>query len=270
MRVAVCGMGHLGSVAAACLHQAGIDVIGWTSDGAYGAPNEPNMPTLPNVTISAKEAVTNADVIWLAFDTPLSEGIADTEIVLQWADKALTEASLGQVVLVSSQLPVGSVNKLWEKYSHLRFFCSPENLRRGSAVNDFKNPGRVIIGTRERMDECIQQLFRPFCQNLFWTSIESAEFIKHALNAWLAMSISFANEIGQIAVKHGANPIAIEHGLRSDPRVGDKAYIKYAAGGIGPHLARDLDYLLEMAPEAHLLRGIQRASDDWEAGNGRN
>lgn len=269
MRVAVCGLGTLGTVAAHCLAEAGFDVVAWHPDSELPRVAE----KLPNSTFpivnNAKTAVTNADAIWLAFDTPLGGDKPDTEIVERWASQALTEASPGQLVLVSSQLPVGSVRKMSDKYTHLKFFCSPENLRTGSAVENFKNPGRVIIGTPDYPNEVIASIFAPFCKNLFWCSIESAEFAKHALNATLAAQIALTNELGQVAIKHGASPGAIEYALRTDERMSSKGYYAYGKGGLGQHLARDVRYLLDMAPELHVTRGIQRANDDWKTTHGR-
>lgn len=269
MKVAIVGLTHLGQVAAACLaEQDGFEVTAYSSEPVE-LVEEPDMPVAKyNLTEIAKVAITNADLIWLTIDTKLGEGTPDVQSTLLDADRALQWASNGQRVLVSCQLPVGTVGKMQDKYPHLKFFVSPENLRRGKAVVDFKNQARVIIGTADYQDETIARLFKPFCQNLFWCSIQSAEFVKHALNSWLAMNIAWANEMGNIAIKHGANPTAVTWAMRQEPRVGEGAPISYAKGGIGPHLQRDLTYLLELAPEANLLRGVQRASDDWEAGRG--
>jgi len=268
MRVAVIGLTHLGQVAAACLAEAGIEVVAYNPTPVESV-DEPGMPESDYETAeNAKDAVTNANVIWLTIDTDLGAGIPDVSKTLQQADNALQWASGGQRVLVSCQLPVGTVGKMQDKYPHLKFFVSPENLRRGKAVECFKNQKRVVIGTADHPDESIANLFKPFCSNLFWTSIQSAEFVKHALNTWLAMNIAWANELGNIAIKHGANPTAVTWALRSEGRVGEGAPIGYAKGNIGPHLQRDLTYLLQLNPEAHVLRGIQRAVDDWEAQGG--
>ncbi len=247
MRVAVIGLGHLGTVVAACLAEAGFDVGAWDPGGYGVGGNEPGLPTLPARANSPQDAIAGAEAIWLTADTPLTAHGPDVDAVFALADKALIWASSNQPVLVSSQMPVGSVRRLAEKYPHLKFFCSPENLRRGQAVANFKSPGRVIIGTPDYPNETIARLFQPFCQKLFWCSVESAEFAKHALNAMLAAQITLANELGEIAVKHGANPGAIEYALKSDPRIGEHAYVTPGKGGIGPHLARDIGYLSRMS-----------------------
>lgn len=274
MHVAVCGLRHLGTVAAACLAEAGHQVTAW-DPAPEQIIGEPDLAELWGRATTLKRAnapsdCAGADVVWITFDTPLMDGRADVDAVFALADKVLMHCDHNQLVLVSSQLPVGSIAKFQAKYPHLHFACSPENLRRGKAVDGFKNPGRVIIGTIDRANsrEKLQTLFAPFCTNLIWVSVESAEFIKHALNVFLGMSIAFANELGNIAIKHGASPVAVELGLKSDERIGQKAYVKYGAGGLGPHLSRDLNYLCEMAPESKLLWGIKRASEEWEAARG--
>jgi len=260
MRIAVCGLGTLGTVAASCLAEAGYNVLAWHPDSDPPPCHEKDIPDsnwVPALTI--KFAVEHADVIWLAFDTPIASGIGDIETVIKWADQALVEATTGQLVLVSSQLPVGSVRKMSDKYPHLKFFCSPENLRTGSAVANFKNPWRVIIGTPDYPNEVIASIFAPFTKNLYWCSIESAEFVKHAININLASQIALANELGAIAIKHGANPTAIEHAIRTDERFSPKGYYAYGKGGLGSHLSRDVAYLLEMDSSTPATRGIQIA-----------
>lgn len=276
MRVAVCGLRHLGTVATACLAEAGHTVLAW--DSTEHQINEPGLGDLTMKGIEAgniyycqrPEEVIGADIVWVTFDTPIVDGKAQVDVVFKEAGKVLMHCKPDTLVLVSSQLPVGSIAKFQEKYTTLNFACSPENLRSGSAIECFKNPGRVVLGTADRANtrEKLQTLFLPFTRNLLWVSVESAEFIKHAINAWLATSIAFANELGDVAIKYGASPVAVEMGMKSDPRIGDKAYLRYNAGGLGAHLTRDLTYLLEMAPEIHVLRGVQRASDDWETARG--
>ncbi len=236
MRVAVYGNGPLARTIRFCLNEVGYNL--------WPAQDE-------------------RDVVWLAWDTPLANGKADTKFVFDAMDRILAECGDGQLVLVSSQLPVGSIAKLQTKYPKLIFACSPENLRTGKEVECFKNPGRVIIGIEPTASGAVlRQLFEPFCANIIWCTIESAEFAKHALNAWLSMSIAFANEMGNIAMRLGASPAIIETALKTDERVGPKAYVRYGDGP-GEHLSRDVTYLLELAPEAELLYGIQNAHFIW-------
>jgi UDPglucose 6-dehydrogenase len=133
------------------------------------------------------------------------------------------------------------------------FACSPENLRLGRALDIFRNPGRIVIGIRdERTRDKLSPLLSRFCQTLIWMSIESAEMVKHALNAYLALSITFTNELASIAEQVGANAADIEKALRSDPRIGPNAYVKAGPAFAGGTLARDVQFLSGIAEHEKL------------------
>lgn len=210
------------------------------------------------------------DVVWIAHDTPIRDHVAQPDEVLAACDETLMHCPGGQIVIVSSQLPCGSIAKLDRKYPHLNFVCIPENLQTGRAEEGFRKPGPVIVGTADRtgIRTTIEQLYKPFTSHFLWMSVESAEFVKHARNAYLAAMISFANELGAIAIKHGANPGAIEMGLKADSRVSSTAPLRYGLGGIGDHLRRDVAYLLAMEPNAAMMHGVKRSADEWEAQHG--
>src|SRR6202008_1092152 len=96
------------------------------------------------------------------------------------------------------------------------FASSPENLRLGRALEIFRNPGRIVIGVRnDGGRDKLWPLLSKFCQNLLWMSIESAEMVKHSLNAFLALSITFTNELAIVAEQVGADAADIEKALRS-------------------------------------------------------
>src|SRR6187401_3484636 len=155
MRVAVLGLWHLGSVTAACAAAAGHDVVGFDPDArivsglAEGHPPiaEPRLTELVrrgldegrlHVTPVVADAVSRADLVWVCFDTPVDDDDrADVSFVLAQVESAFPALNDGAVVLVSSQVPVGSVRTLesaWQKVRgdrHVSFACSPENLRLG-------------------------------------------------------------------------------------------------------------------------------------------
>ncbi len=257
MIVGVIGLGHLGTVTAACLAKH-FRVMAWdlNKDERYKAHNEPAIEELWQnriasgcLTVSSAEDVAKAELIWLAIDTPLSnKGAADTGDVMARAHLVLQHAAPGTTVLVSSQLPAGSVAKLEALYPALSFACMPENLRIGHGLHGFQQPDRVVLGVRPNTYDKprLQQLFKPFSDNLIWVSVESAEMTKHAINAFLATSIALANELGVLAMYVGADPKEVERGMKSDPRIGERAYVGYG-GGPGPHLQRDLKYLQSLA-----------------------
>lgn len=163
------------------------------------------------------------------------------------------------LILISSQLPVGTIRRLKEfsdalcASKNIRFACSPENLRLGKAIDVFTKPDRVIVGLQHDQDkERIQTVLKPFTENIIWMSIESAEMTKHALNAFLATSVVFINEIAALCEQVGANAREVEQGLKSEERIGPKAYLRPGNAIAGGTLARDVNYLIQTGKQHHL------------------
>jgi UDPglucose 6-dehydrogenase len=271
MKVAVFGLWHLGSVTAACVADAGVATVGIDDDPkvvaklAAGEPPlyEPGLAELVQQQVSSGRlsfaadaaAIADADIVWVCHDTPVDDDDrADVEAVFRQVEAIFPHLRNGAVVLVSAQLPVGSVARLEDSFAagangrQVDFACSPENLRLGRALDIFRNPGRIVVGVRNaRTREKLAPLLSKFCQNLIWMSVESAEMVKHALNAYLALSITFTNELATIAERVGANAADIEKALRSDPRVGPSAYVKAGPAFAGGTLARDVQFLSGIA-----------------------
>ena len=268
MKVCVQGLWHLGSVTAACLSSVGHDVIGLDSDQqtVHGlsigkAPLfEPGLDDLLQAGIDTKrlrftsnivEAVSDAEVLWVAFDTPVNDDDqADVEFVLNQIKSVLPVLSSGAVVLVSSQMPVGSICKLenfvLENLTNklFSFACSPENLRLGKAIDVFLKPDRIVVGFRKNDDRHkLEKLLLPVTDKIEWMSVESAEMTKHAINAFLATSVTFANEIASICELVGADAKEVERGLKTEMRIGPKAYLSPGGPFAGGTLARDIEFL---------------------------
>jgi UDPglucose 6-dehydrogenase len=158
------------------------------------------------------------------------------------------------VVLISSQLPVGSIAKLEATHKAggfagpIHFACSPENLRLGKAIDAFTKAERIVVGVRNAEAKAIlQPLLQPFCGNLLWVSVEAAEMTKHALNAFLATSVTFINEIATLCEEEGVDAAEVERALRTEPRIGQRAYIRPGSGFAGGTLARDVIFLTQVA-----------------------
>ena len=276
MKVAVAGLWHLGSVTAACVAKAGIDTIGIDRDSQVVArlnDGEPPLfePGLAELVQQGRQAgllsfttdataVADAEVLWICYDTPVDDDDrADVDAVAGWSESLFPHLRDGAVVLVSAQLPVGTVARLERSFAavangrHVDFACSPENLRLGRAIGVFLDPGRIIIGVRnDSAREKLAPLLTKFCQNLMWMNVESAEMVKHALNGYLALSITFTNELAVIAERIGANGADIERALRSDPRIGPNAYVKAGPAFAGGTLARDVQSLSAIAEQEKL------------------
>jgi len=276
MNVGVLGLGHLGSVTAACLSKLGHRVVGMdfdedrVADLSKGiAPIfEPGLEDLIGRGLSsgnlrftgAVNEVKDIDVLWVAYDTPVDDDDADTDFVMARIERALFGMSRDVVVLISSQLPVGSVRCLEcaETLNHgtpqLKVAYSPENLRLGRAVGDFLRPERIVVGVRSSRDrELLHGLLSSITESIEWMSVESAEMTKHAVNAFLAASVAFANEIASICESMGADAKEVERGLKTENRIGPRAYLSPGAAFAGGTLARDVAYLNRTAHERGVI-----------------
>lgn len=185
-------------------------------------------------------------VMFCAWDTPIKpDGKADSEWVLSQLKPHLNKTWL-QWVVIMSQLPVGTCQALELEFPQHRFVVSPENVRAAHAVADFANQPRIVLGARRESDALeIKEIFKPFTGQFIITDPETAEMVKHGLNGFLAVSIAYAHELAELASKHGANPEILAAALMSDPRIGQKAYLK-PAGGMGAHLTREVHNLVEL------------------------
>jgi len=212
-------------------------------------------------TTIISDAVAHADVLWVAFDTPVDDDDrADVDFVLNQIKSALPALPDSAVVIVSSQMPVGSI-RLLEAYTQERlagkrisFACSPENLRLGKALDVFLRPDRVVVGVRTASDQDkLKKLLLPITDKIEWMSVESAEMTKHAINAFLATSVTFANEIASICELVGADAKEVERGLKSEARIGPKAYLSPGGPFAGGTLARDIEFLGAASQAQHLI-----------------
>ena len=290
MKVCVQGLWHLGSVTAACLASLNHEVVGLDADQkiiyrlnqAKAPIFEPGLDELIvegiaheqlRFTTERADAVADAEVLWVTFDTPIDDDDqADVEFVLNQIKGVLPQLADGTIVLVSSQMPVGSIRKLedfvFENLAgkQLSFACSPENLRLGKALDIFLNPDRIVVGIRS--DEArykLEKLLLPITDRIEWMSVESAEMTKHAINAFLATSVTFANEIASICEMVGADAKEVERGLKSEQRIGPKAYLSPGGPFAGGTLARDIEFLGVASRAKHLLTPLLssvRSSND--------
>lgn len=286
MKVSVFGLWHLGSVVAACLASNGHEVVGLDFDGAVieglqsGVPPlfEPGLKDLLNSGIARQTlsfttdetaALNGAEVVWVTYDTPVDDNdVADVEFVFTRIQQLFPRFEDGTLVLISSQLPVGTIRRLEESYAasgnskKVSFACSPENLRLGKAISVFNDPDRIIVGVRSAAEdqERISRLLGPLSSRIEWMSIESAEMTKHAVNTFLATSVAFINEIATICEQVGADAKEVERGLKTEARIGPKAYLNPGAAFAGGTLARDLDFLERLGAEHHVNTSLLSAA----------
>jgi UDPglucose 6-dehydrogenase len=290
MRVVVYGLWHLGCVTAGCLARAGHDVVGLDPDAEVveglrrGRPPlfEPGLADLIasglasgrlSFTADAVAALDGARVLWVAFDTPVNErDEADVALVRARLDAVAHGLRPGTTVLVSSQVPVGFTRRLAQDWAGkgLTFACAPENLRLGKAIDAFCNPERVVLGADAGCArEVLEELYAPLGVRLEWMGLESAEMTKHAVNAFLATSVAFVNELARLCEAVGADAKEVERGLRTEGRIGPRAYLSPGAAFSGGTLARDLRFLAERGRATRvavpLLQGVL-ASNEVHAG----
>lgn len=287
MNVTVVGLWHLGCVTAACCSKH-FNVVGLDFDeeliaklGSGKAPLfEPGLDDLIGTglakktlrfTTDAKEACENADVLWVCYDTPVNDNDeSDVQFVLERVRRCLPHMRSGTCVLISSQVPVGTARQLESEFPQLHFAVSPENLRLGKAIDAFEKAERAIVGIRtDAKRSALEQLFKPFAAQTIFMRTESAEMVKHALNSFLAVSITFINEIARVCEHVGADAKEVSVGLKSEPRIGLKAYLGPGGPFAGGTLARDVVTLTKLGANfgesLELIPAIKQSNDQHRA-----
>jgi len=277
MKICVQGLWHLGSVTVGCLASLGHEILGLDFDEkkiqslqeGSSPVFEPGLARIIEkgfssgrikFSTSPNDLDNDIELLWVTYDTPVNEDdVADVDFISKQIKFILPYLPTNTTVLISSQMPVGSIHKL-EVFSEseypekaLSFAYSPENLRLGKALDVFLNPDRIVVGTRSAKDkERIGRLFQTITDRVEWMSVESAEMTKHAINSFLAMSVVFANEIAALCEAVGADAKEVERGLKSEQRIGRKAYLSPGSAFAGGTLARDVEFL-KLVSKSHKL-----------------
>ena len=269
MRIAVLGLWHLGEIYSACLAELGHTVFGISEDADIvenfrkGIPPlaEPGLRVLLQKNIKSGRLqfstdfskLKQCDILWVTLDTPLdAKDKADTRIIFSSLKKALPFLKKNALVVVSSQLPVGTSKKIISLVGKRGYAYVPENLQLGKAVESFMHPGRIVIGLRDqKTGQAVKRLLSGVkCDFLIMNPV-SAEMVKHALNSFLAASLSFIYDVADMCEKEGADILSVSRALKSDPRIGEKAYLDASIGFSGGTLGRDLQFLLREGKKFH-------------------
>jgi UDPglucose 6-dehydrogenase len=288
MTICVFGLWHLGCVTAACVAERyrviALDPSADTISGlrvAQAPIFEPGLREMTQTGLSSGSlqftseiaAAAAADIVWVTFDTPVNESDeADFQYVESQIASLFPHLRAECVVLISSQMPVGTTARIEKRYrtefpsGSVHFAYSPENLRLGKALSVFRNPGRIVIGVHDQaVRDRLAAFLSPFCQNLIWMSVESAEMTKHALNSFLANSIVFMNEVATLCEQVGADAKQVEAGLKSEERIGPGAYLSPGGAFAGGTLARDVSFLVNRAADVGvpvpLLESIRESNE---------
>ncbi|MBO6758317.1 MAG: UDP-glucose/GDP-mannose dehydrogenase family protein [Roseibium sp.] len=251
MRVAMIGTGYVGLVSGACFADFGHVVTCIDKDASkISALNDGQIPiyepglqqlVAKNVaeerlyfSTEAAEAVRSADAVFIAVGTPArrGDGHADLSYVFQAAEEIAGLLDGFTVVVTKSTVPVGTGDEVeaiiarTNPHAEFEVVSNPEFLREGAAINDFKRPDRVVVGTDdERAAKVMRELYRPLYLNetpILVTQRRTSELIKYAANAFLAVKITFINEIADLCEKVGANVQEVSRGIGLDNRIGSK------------------------------------------------
>jgi len=269
--IGVVGLWHLGEIYSAGLAELGSTVIGIDTDASVVSNLKNGVPPLtePKLAelISSNQKtgrlsfstdfsrLRECDIAWVTPDTPVNDDDeVQMEVVFSLIEAMTPHLKDGVLFVVSSQIPVGTSEKIVALIKELSpevtfaYAYSPENLRLGDAVACFLNPGRIVVGTDSKEAVAtLEEVFKPTGAAIVTMSPESAEMTKHALNAHLAMSISFTNDIADLCEAYGASVEEVIGALKSDPRVGPRAYLFAGLGFSGGTLGRDLKAMLNAA-----------------------
>lgn len=275
MKVCVIGTGYVGLVAGACLAEMGNDVICVDNDEKkleklnkgiipiYEPGLEPLI--LQNVkekrlsfTNNLEEAVKKSKICFIAVGTPQSEdGSADLKYVCQVAQSIGKAVNGYKVIVDKSTVPVGTAEKVREiisRYTTHEFdvVSNPEFLKQGAAVEDFIRPDRVVIGAdSEKAKNIMLDLYKPFVRNqnpIITMDTKSAEMVKYASNSFLAVKISYINEIANICEKVGADVNKVRLGMCADTRIGSK-FLYPGIGYGGSCFPKDVKALIRTATD---------------------
>ncbi len=266
--IAVAGLWHMGCVYSASLSKMGFKVVGFDTqkkvidDLNLGIPPlfEPELKeTLDkhlnkNLNFSTEEkSLKDKDYIFITHDVEVNN---KDEVEMTTFNKLIQivtkNASKDTVIIISSQLPVGTsrnVVKAMKKKGVLnpKVIYFPENLRLGQAFSSFLKPDRIILGSD---DNSIMEKFKKdfaFDCPVITMGLESAEMVKHALNSYLALCISFSSELSDLSEKTGANMVDVVKALKSDKRVSPSAPLSPGLGFSGGTLGRDVQTLRKIA-----------------------
>ena len=279
-KIAVLGAGYVGITSAACFAHLGHDVI--ISDinemRIFSLQNgscpivEDDLPRLLSegiiggrlrFTTDNALAVSTADFVFVCLPTPQGEnGEADISFVQDALSRVSKSLKRDSVVVTKSTVPVGSTKIIEEvlNRSDITVVSNPEFLREGSAVYDFLNPDRVVVGSADSESaKRVAELYSKLNTKIFTTDPASAETIKYAANAFLATKISYINAIAAVCEGVGADVLAVIEGIGSDKRIG-KSFLNPGPGWGGSCFPKDTKALVKIAEaggyDFALLRGV--------------
>ncbi len=287
MNIAMLGTGYVGLVAGVCFADAGHDVVCVDSneskikslmDGKVPF-YEPGLDDLfsqhkkrMKFTSSVSEAVRSAQLIFIAVGTPeLPDGSADMDPTFKALDEICKNATEAKFVVLKSTVPIGTAKKAAgfckeNCKQEIEIINNPEFLRQGAAIEDFLRPDRVVIGCQgEKSRALMQELYEPFVTKagkpLIFMDNTSAEMTKYAANSFLAIKISFINELALLSEKLGADIDNVKAGFTSDNRI-NPAFFSPGIGYGGSCFPKDVRALIHTGKQHDLDLKLLKAADE--------
>lgn len=277
MKIAIVGSGYVGLVTGVCLADFGHEVTcidkdqGKISDLERGVVPiyEPGLSELVNANVAAgrlsfttdlPSAVGQAEVVFIAVGTPSrrGDGHADLSYVYAVAREVAQAVTGFTVVVTKSTVPVGTGDEvahiigMVNSAADVAVVSNPEFLREGAAIEDFKRPDRIVVGLDdERAREVMTEVYRPLYLNqapLLFTDRRTSELIKYAANAFLAMKITFINEVADLCEAAGANVQEVARGIGLDNRIGAK-FLHAGPGYGGSCFPKDTTALVKIGQD---------------------
>lgn len=287
MKVCVIGTGYVGLVAGTCLAEMGNDVICVDNNKKKLEQlwkgiipiYEPGLEELIKVNVSEgrltfsddlKTAVEKSLICFIAVGTPQGEdGSADLKYVYEVAESIGKSLNGYKVIVDKSTVPVGTADKVSEiisKNTEIEFdvISNPEFLKQGAAVDDFLKPDRVVIGSNsQKATEIMQELYSPFLRTgnpIILMDVKSAEMTKYAANSFLAVKISYANQIANICEKVGADAEMVRIGMCSDKRIGSQ-FLFSGIGYGGSCFPKDIKAMIKTAKDSGCSYELLESAD---------
>jgi UDPglucose 6-dehydrogenase len=301
MKIAMIGSGYVGLVSGACFADFGHEVICVDKDASKIEKlrrnvmpiYEPGLASLVKRNVEGQrlsfstelaESLENCDAVFIAVGTPSrrGDGHADLSYVYAATEEIADTITKPTVIVTKSTVPVGTGDEveliLSKKLASDQFavVSNPEFLREGAAIDDFKHPDRIVIGTEdERARSVMSEIYRPLFLNkspLLFTGRRTAELIKYAANAFLATKITFINEISDLCEKVGADVQEVSRGIGLDNRIGAK-FLHAGPGYGGSCFPKDTLALMKTAQDnespLRIVEAVVQVNDQRKRAMGR-
>jgi UDPglucose 6-dehydrogenase len=272
MKIAVVGSGYVGLVTGACFASLGNQVTCIDNDetkvrmlrrgkipifepGLEEMVCENSKKGRLRFTGNIREGVKDSEIIFICVPTPPKESGEADLISVEKVSREVAQALNGYKVIVGkSTVPVETGHKIiqtikqsWKKPAEFDIASNPEFLREGSAIYDFLNPDRIVVGvSSKRAEKLMRELYKPIKAPFIATDVKSAELIKHASNSFLAMKISFINAVAQVCEKVGADIEKVAEGMGLDQRIG-RRFLDAGVGFGGSCFPKDVSAFLRIA-----------------------